>query len=312
MDVLKDVFGFNVEKEKWDKQGSLPVYITSHYDISVVMLNDYRCIFISPIDEMETLPALKKHIQRIQDVDNVPVVVEVRSISPYRRQKMIENRIPFVTKKQMFLPFMGTYLTHENEEIHKVEKFTMSTQQLVLLYLYSNTNKLYVSDATKKLPYTAMTLSRAVKQLESTGLFHISKDGVNKVIMSNFSKRELFENVKCYLSSPVRKVGYLDKEYATHDMVIAGETLLAEETMLVSSKLKTYAVNVKEFNQKLLINELIDPNDQIKVELWEYNPKLFSNNDTADKLSVILSLMDNEDERVREVVEELLEGDVFD
>lgn len=57
-----------------------------------------------------------------------------------------------------------------------------------------------------------------------------------------------------------------------------------------------------------LVNELVDPDEQIRLELWEYDPKQFSESNMADRLSVALAFERNEDERVEEAVEELLEG----
>lgn len=263
---------------------------------------------LSPTEELVTLPALKKQIKRIQELENIPVVIKLPSVSAYRRKKMIESGIPFITAKQAFLPFMGTFLTQENEETIEVTKFMFSAQQLVLMYLYSNCKRLYVSDAAKKLPFTAMTMSRAVKQLEATGLFFTTKDGVKKVIESDYSGRELYEKVKKYMPSPVCKNGYLNKADITADMVLAGDSVLAEVTMLNQSRVRTYAAYAKSFVKEKLVNELIDPDEQIRVELWEYDPKRFSEDDMADRLSVALSFEENEDERVEEAVEELLEG----
>lgn len=87
-----------------------------------------------------------------------------------------------------------------------------STQQLFLMYLYNRQNKLYVANVGKKLPYSAMTLSRAVKQLEASDLFLVYKDGVNKVIESKYDRRELFERAKPFLLDPVRKYGYIENQ----------------------------------------------------------------------------------------------------
>lgn len=308
MDILTDIFGVQVQYEGWNKQGALPMYIAGSYDFAVAILNGCRCIVLSPTEELVTLPALKKQIKRIQEIENVPVVIKLPTVSLYRRKKLIESGIPFITGKQAFLPFMGTFLTQENEEAIEVTKFMFSAQQLVLMYLYNNNKKLYVSDATKKLPFTAMTMSRAVKQLEAIGLFFTTKDGVNKVIESDYSGRELYEKVKTYMTSPVRKIGYLNKPDITTDMVLAGDSVLAEATKLNPSRVMTYAVYVKSFAKEKLVNELIDPDEQIRVELWEYDPKQFSEDGMADRLSVALSFEGNEDERVEEAVEELLEG----
>lgn len=308
MDMLTDIFGVQVEYESWNKQGALPMYIAGSYDFAVAILNGCRCILVSPTEELVTLPALKKQIKKIQEIENVPVVIKLPTISLYRRKKMIESGIPFITGKQAFLPFMGTFLTQENEEAVKVTKLMSSAQQLALMYLYNNSKKLYVSDATKKLPFTAMTMSRAVKQLEATGLFYTIKDGVNKVIESDYSGLELYEKVKGYMISPVRKTSYLSKAEITTDMVLAGDSVLAEVTMLNPSKVMTYAVYAKSFAKEKLVNELIEPDEQVRIELWEYDPKQFSEDNMADRLSVALSFEGNEDERIEEAVDELLEG----
>ena len=58
-----------------------------------------------------------------------------------------------------------------------------------------------------------------------------------------------------------------------------------------------------EVNKNKVIDELIDPNQQVRIELWKYDPKLFSNDEFADSISVILSLKNNNDERVEQVNE---------
>lgn len=308
MDILMDIFGVQVKYESWNKQGVLPMYIAGSYDFSVAILNGCRCIVLSPTEELVTIPSLKKQIKRIQEIENVPVIIKLPAISLYKRKKMIENGISFITGKQVFLPFMGTFLTQEKEETVEVNKLMFSAQQLALMYLYNNSKKLYVSDAVKKLPFTAMTVSRAVKQLAATGLFHTTKDGVNKVVESDYSGRKLYEKIKKYMTSPVRKIGYLNRAEITAEMVLAGDSVLAEETMLNPDKVMTYAVYIKSFAKEKLADELMDTEEQIRVELWEYDPKRFSEDNMADRLSVALSFAENEDERVDEAIEELLEG----
>ena len=306
MNVLKDIFGLQVQYRSWSRIKGLPLYIAGSYKFKEAILNGARCIILSPVEELATLPALKKHIQRIQEIDKVPVVIKLPSISAFRRKKMLVERVPFITAKQAFLPFLGAYLT--DEEAKEVTKLMCSTQQIVLLYLYNKSKQLYVADATKRLPFTAMTISRAVKQLEATGLFRISKEGVNKVIECDYQGQELFEKIKGFLKSPVGKIVYMNKEDVTLGMVLAGESALAEVTMLSPSRLMTYAVYAKKFSKERVTNELLDPDEQIRVELWDYDPSLFSEENIADRLSIALSFEGNPDERIEGAVEEMLEG----
>ena len=90
-------------------------------------------------------------------------------------------------------------------------------------------------------------------------------------------------------------------------MVFAGETVLSEKTMLNPNRIVTYAVSDKDYDKNLMTEELIDPDKQVRLELWAYNPKQFSEDNCADDISVVLSLIDTNDERIEEAVDELQE-----
>ena len=58
----------------------------------------------------------------------------------------------------------------------------------------------------------------------------------------------------------------------------------------------------------MISRDLIDSSRQIKIELWSYDPLLFSkNHKTIDKISLVISLLDNNDERVEIELEKLLD-----
>ncbi len=99
--------------------------------------------------------------------------------------------------------------------------------------------------------------------MEATDLFLVAKDGVNKFIESKYKRDELFEKAKVYLTTPVRKAGYIDKTQVTENMVFAGETALSEKTMLNPSRVVTYAISEKDYDKTLLTDELIDPDKQV-------------------------------------------------
>lgn len=310
--MIDNIFGLSIRYEPWDKKSILPLYIVSNYQFYTAYIENIRCIVIIPIEELPTLPSLKKQIQKIRVIDDVPVVLYSKTISFYRRKSLLENHLPFITDKQTFLPFIGALLVDEKEPEKIKDKFVYSTQLLFLAYMYNHEKKVYVSDLSKSLPFSAMTLSRAVKQLEMTDLFLVYKDGVNKVIESKYSHKELFEHIQHYLLTPVRQVGYMNKSLVTDYMVLAGETALSEMSMLNPSRLRTYAVYEKDFDKTQLIDELIDPEVQVKVEIWAYDPQLFTHTNIADTLSIVLSLKENKDERIEEVLEDILEKELTD
>lgn len=305
-----DVFGLTINYKSWDKKQALPLYVAGNYEIDEAIVSNNRFIVMSPIGDLPTLPAMKKHIEKIQKIDDVPVEFYLKNLSDFRRKGMLESNIPFMTEKQVFLPFIGTLLMEEKNNALYKEKFMFSTQQLFLMYLYNRQNKLYVANVGKKLPYSAMTLSRAVKQLEASDLFLVYKDGVNKVIESKYDRRELFERAKPFLLDPVRKYGYIEKSRIDENMVLASESALAKNSMLNPSKLITYAIDEQKMDINQMENELVDPNKQIRLELWGYDPKLFSDDNVADVLSVALSLREIVDERIEEAIDECIEREL--
>lgn len=310
--MIDHIFGLSIRYEPWDNKSILPLYIVNSYQFYTAYIENIRCIVIIPIDELPTLPSLKKQIQKIRVIDDVPVVLYSKTISFYRRKSLLENHIPFMTDKQVFLPFIGTLLVDEKETEKIKDKFVYSTQLLFLAYMYNHEKKVYVSDLSKSLPFSAMTLSRAVKQLEMTDLFLVYKDGVNKVIESKYSYKELFDRIQHYLLTPVRQVGYMDQSLVTDYMILAGESALSEMSMLNPSRIRTYAVYEKDFDKTQLIDELIDPDVQVKVEIWAYDPQLFTHTNISDTLSIVLSLKENKDERIEEVLEDILEKELTD
>ena len=93
-------------------------------------------------------------------------------------------------------------------------------------------------------------------------------------------------------------------------MVLASESALAKNSMLNPSKLITYAIDEQKMDINQMENELVDPNKQIRLELWGYDPKLFSDDNVADVLSVALSLREIVDERIEEAIDECIEREL--
>lgn len=68
-----DVFGLTINYKSWDKKQALPLYVAGNYEIDEAIVSNNRFIVMSPIGDLPTLPAMKKHIEKIQKIDDVPV-----------------------------------------------------------------------------------------------------------------------------------------------------------------------------------------------------------------------------------------------
>ncbi len=220
---------------------------------------------------------------------------------------MISAHIPFIVpEKQIYLPFMGIALQNRfGAESIGTEQLQPAAQVLFFYYLYQKKQQVYMSDAGKKLGFSAMTITRAVRQLEQTTLFTTEKDGVQKKMTGKYTMRELYDKMQPYLTSPVRKTIYVDKQTPLSSMRIAGMSALSQMSMVNPPDMLCYAVHGKK-ELPSGTDVLIDASAQVKVEIWKYDPNILSENDTVDPLSLAISLKDDPDERIEEAVEILI------
>lgn len=303
-----DILGLKINFKKWNKEKQLPIFILDNFLVQKAIINDIECLALTPKGDLPTLPAFKKQISIIKEIENVPIFLQLDVISSFRRQNLLENKIPFILKdKMVYLPFMATYLTNTYHEETTVEKLTLASQLLFTWILYQNTNKYYISDAVESLDFSNMTLTRAYRQLCATQLFEEHKDGRKIFLTTNLSKVDLFNKMKSYLQSTFYTYGYILRKEITKDMIPAGEFAFSQQTHLNPPKFKTYAIEKKHNKNIKLQRECYSYDEQVELQIWKYNPLLFSQNKkNIDDISLILSLLGNEDERLDIEIENLL------
>lgn len=307
MEFIEKILGLDVSRQPWEHLQKMPYYIQDRFTIEKVALGNIATLFIYPRTELEHTAALQKHIARIQKAESIPVVIVLLSMSRYRRDAFVEARIPFVVPdKQLYLPFMGTYMQErlDSEEV-KLEKFQPAAQVLFFYYLYQGQKDMYMTNAVKDLGYSAMTISRAAKQLVQTGFFTESKNGVQKVLTGTVQGRELFNSVRPALTNPVRRRTSVKKVDLNDAYILAGDSAIAKQTMLNDSMFCCYAVVGKQNLRELPY--AMDANTDVVVEVWKYDPTLLSKDGMVDPLSLVMSFEDEEDERVQDAIEELLD-----
>ena len=303
-----DILGLTINLKKWNKEKQLPLFILNDYLIQKAIINDIECLSLTPKGDIPTLPAFKKQLSIIREIENVPIFLQLNAISSFRKRNLLENKIPFILKDKMaYLPFMTTYLTNTQYEDKSIEKISLATQLLFTWILYQNTNKYYVSDAVKSLGFSNMTLTRSYRQLSTTQLFEEHKDGRKIFLTTNLSKVDLFNKMRPYLQSPFYTQGYILKKEITKDMIPAGEFAFSQYTYINPPKLKTYAIEKKHSKNIKLQRECYSYDEQVELQIWKYNPLLFSPNPkNIDVISLILSLLGKEDERLDIEIENLL------
>lgn len=312
MNAIKQL-GLSITYNTWDKDSDIPLFINNNFKIQSCSINGIECLCLVPYGELPNLNALRKQMECIQNVDDKPIFLLLDNISTFRRDNLIENNISFILKDQMvFLPFMATILTNKKgDNIEIVDKLTTTAQLLFIWILYQNSDRYYISDALDSLNTTNMSLTRAYRQLVATKMFDEHKDGRRIYLTTNLNKVDLYKPMKPYLKSPVIKEGYIFNKDINTDMYKAGDSLLSDLTFISQSRLPIYAIHKNNVKDLEIQDELIRYDLQTKIQVWDYNPLIFSkDNKTIDNLSLITSYLNDEDERIEKELEQLL-GDTL-
>ena len=233
MEYLKRVLGIEVLYENKALE-HLPNFISTRYDSQKVSLSGQKAVFLYPKTELEQVETLKKHLERVKKVADCPVILVLEQITARQKEYVLREKIAFIVDgKQIYLPFMAAYLQERcDAEKSDREEILPSAQMLLLYYIYEGAKELSTSQAAKDLDLTPTSISRASKQLEGMGFLRSRKNGVQKILLSENSAKELFYKAEKVLLNPVKRTVYVPCEEVKSELLESGYFALAEYSML--------------------------------------------------------------------------------
>ena len=208
MEYIEKQLGLPVNRYSWKNSNCLPYLYQDLYAFEKVQIGGIESIFLKPKEELFSIPTLKKHIAKIQQLENLPVVFELNNLSWHRQQAMRQENIPYVLQeRQIYLPFLGVslYKTRNKKEMQQtnIKKLTPSAQLLFLKYIYyllehenMADKPFYPGAYVKELQMSNMTITRAVEQIKPLGLVKTSKQGTKIYWQTELTGRELFQKAK--------------------------------------------------------------------------------------------------------------------
>ncbi|MGI6249668.1 MAG: hypothetical protein ACOYJX_09815 [Acutalibacteraceae bacterium] len=286
----------------------MPNYINSRYRIRGVILDGADVVFVYPKNELESINSVKKHIERIKLTTGIPAILVLDRITYRQKEYLLRDRIPFIVEeKQIYLPFLGVYLQQRCDSEKNDSGIILPSAQLLLLYfIYHGCGEMLTKDAAQVLSFTATSISRASRQLEMYDLIKSEKRGVQKVVYSDNTPRELFEKAKKFLTNPVKRTIYVPKKEVKAGLLLSGYSALSEYSMLSPPNVECFAAGSIAEWDKFSSAKLHNSNDQYAIELWRYEPKKLTVGKYVDRLSLALALRHDKDERTEEAVEEML------
>jgi DNA-binding MarR family transcriptional regulator len=337
IEYLHNIFGESVTVQGWHPSDTLPVFLHHQYIYSEIQINDIRFIAMKPTGDQQRLDAIEKHRDKIEISYEGPVALELNGLNSRQRNRLIQNKVPFIVDgSQLYLPFIGAHLSEKRSAfVPPATKMSFSTQ-MVFLHLYyldpaENDTEPTVTNLAKVLGISMMSISRAVAQLKTMGLAEVETKG-RKYLIGLSDRENILEKASPYLRSPVISEKSVKRSSITYgDLAIAGIPALSRKTMIAAGQtdigyaIDSAAIRAHKRSKAGKAATVPEPSDAItfvkeeptyymdedpdilKIEVWGYDPARFSADNSVDDVSLILSLRDNADERIRAAVESLKE-----
>jgi hypothetical protein len=153
-----------------------------------------------------------------------------------------------------------------------------------------------------------MTVSRIIKELLRFKIV-VVEGKKEKLIRLKKQGKALWESILPILCSPIREVWFTDENLNNIENRIGGDTALSNFTMLSEKNQRTYVIGKDEFRsikESGALKSLDKKYGENKIEVWLYNPAILSNSKTVDKLSLYLSMKNEDDERVKGALIDLI------
>ena len=286
--------------------GDLPIYMRK-YEFDGIVLYGRKLLFMKPnkID----ITAYNKHSKLISEKFNISTVLVLERSKEVQRNNLIKNNLMFIEKnKFIFLPYVGIIFNNK-EELSKEDINELSYKDFIvsLSFIYIKKQELKVSDICMFSNTNKMTTTRALNKLVALGLIKKINNQKTYSYEISVSKDKFINTILEYMKLPIKCVRLINIIDLPNCALYAGISALSMNSMLNDDLVSTYAIEKKEYEKiehltKEYIEGIIIESNQVKLEVWNYNPNICSINKCAELISVIRTI--NEvDERVLDAIE---------
>jgi hypothetical protein len=311
---LEETFGDNIRvyPMKETETNTLPMYIGAIYSLWNGFLFDFKICLVKPKgDELPTPAQFKKHQEVIEKVTGCPVIFAFERMESYNRNRLIQQQVNFIiADKQIYMPSLLIQLKDYVKPIQKAVLHLQPAAQCLLLFHLQkqNLDGLGFRAMARILPYSYLTINRAVDNLAEAGLCQIEGTKEKTVLFGN-DKRALWDKALPMLTSPVKKGIYINDRLPENMAVQTNINALAHYTHINDENKRYLAIWIENFRQLHKTGKIrmfSEYDGEFFVEQWKYDPMILANNGFIDPLSLYLIFRDNPDERVIHEANELI------
>lgn len=269
-------------------------------------------LFAEPKGKVATPRCLSVTANNLTSLLQLPIVFLLPACPAYERQRLIDKDVYFVvSEKYVHLPMLLA-----NERVRKTKQaktLTPVAQYLLLYHLQiGSIEGMAARDIEDKIPYSYASITLGLTCLEDLGLCKkVTEASKRKVIHFDMKGMNLWEQAQPFLVNPVEERIYCDGLLSDDSFPECGINALAHYTRLNPDPERTITMSVKQLRNFKSSEALVRPNEfdgNIIIEAWKYPPitAIGVKAEWVDKLSLAISLREDEDPRVEGEVERLI------
>lgn len=281
------------------------------YDYYTGAYQGSQFAFAKPKGSVASPRALAITAQNIEQKIRMPLVYILPICPAYLRQRLIDKGVYFiVSDKFAFLPNL---VINERVKTRKQATVLSPAAQYILLYhlQVKSLNGMSAQDMKDFIPYSYPSIALGLGCLEDLCLLVRKAEGKNKVIEFTANGKELFKKGRPFMIDPVAQRIYCDGLSSAEHHPVCGINALAHYTALNPDSERMIAMSKQSFNRLMADNALFAENPydgNVMIEVWKYPPVTPDgyNGEWVDKLSLALSLANDQDPRVENEVERLI------
>lgn len=287
----------------------LPHYLIDRFDLWAVPIAG-ETILLAVATEASSVGDTRKMLARLAEITDMHVIYVIEAVQSYQRKRLIEAGVEFlVPDSQFFAPGLGVVLRDQfaAQRRQPTDQMSPSAQAILISLLLSHwTMPVTASALARDIGYAGMTATRAVRELHSSGLIRLHREGRTNQIALVENRPRTWELARPRMRNPVLRVEY--PRHATMENArLAGLDALSQLTMLAEPKKHVRAISQADWAavvKNVVLPDGVEDADE-SVQIWAYPPTLGYDGTTVDPLSLLLTLDGNSDERVEMAIKEL-------
>jgi hypothetical protein len=266
-----------------------------------------------PLAEVPSPKELCRHADIVHDATARPSVLIFDALPAYVRLRLARKRQLFVVAgRQVFMPDM-MLVTQTRKAVARVAPKLLSAQaQLLVLshVLHREPDHVTGQELARRFGGTTMTWSRALSELVALEVGEETRVHKSRHFRFVLPRRPLWEKLQGHLRTPVLKKMHVKGLPSALPSVWAGYSALSMLTDIAEPDVAECAVAANAFRaHRTAIEQIPWPEqDSVLLQVWRYDPGILAQKGTVDRLSLYLSLREDQDERTEKARDQLLEG----